>query len=103
MHEYLVGTLFPKNTEDELLRGGSLTRSQRSYSNCVDSHYGAFLTGPELLSDNCKKAPKVFIFNGKQSNCYKMIVYNALSATLCLFVEGKLDYDTHCYDQYCIY
>lgn len=89
IYEYLANTLFPRSTEDDL-RGGSLTRSQRSsYANCLDSHYGAYLTGPEHFSDNCKPAPLVYIYNADRCQLYRMIVYSALSAAMCLFVEGK--------------
>lgn len=89
IYEYLANTLFPRSTEDDL-RGGSLTRSQRnSYANCLDSHYGAYLTGPEHFSDNCKPAPLVYIYNADQCQTYRMIVYSALSAAMCLFVEGN--------------
>lgn len=89
IYEYMISTVFPKSTEDDL-RGGSLTRSQRSYSNCLDSHYGAYLLGPESFSDNCQNAPLVYIFNEGQCQTYYMIVYSALSAALCLFVEGNV-------------
>lgn len=89
IYEYLANTLFPRSAEDDL-RGGSLTRSQRnSYAHCLDSHYGAYLTGPEHFSDNCKPAPLVYIYNADRCQLYRMIVYSALSATMCLFVEGK--------------
>lgn len=84
IYEYLAGSLFPKYSDD--LREGSL---QRSYSNGLDSRYGAYLTGPTTQGDKCKKAPTVFIYNEGQCQAYKLIVYNALSGTLCLFVKGN--------------
>lgn len=89
IYEYLASTLFPRSAEDDL-RGGSLTRSQRnSYANCLDSHYGAYLTGPEHFSDNCRPAPLVYIYNADRCQLYRMIVYSALSAAMCLFVGGE--------------
>lgn len=84
IYEYLTGLLFPKCTADDL-SGGSLTRN---YKNGLDSQYGAYLAGPTTQSDNCKKPPTVFICNEGQCQTHKMIVYNALSGTLCLFVKG---------------
>lgn len=81
----MTGSLFPKYASDDL-RGGSLSRS---YTNGLDSQYGAYLTGPIGQSDNCKKPPIVYIYNEGQCQVYKMIVYNALSGTLCLFVKSK--------------
>lgn len=84
IYEYLTGSLFPKCTIDDH-SSGSLTRN---YSNGLDCQYGAYLAGPSTRSDNCKKPPTVYITNNGQCQTYKMIVYNALSGTLCLFVNG---------------
>lgn len=85
IYEYLTGLLFPKCTADDT-RGGSLTRN---YSNGLDAQFGAYLAGPTNKSDNCKKPPTVYICNNGQCQVYRMIVYNALSGTLCLFVESN--------------
>lgn len=85
IYEYLTGLLFPKGAANDL-RGGSLTRN---YSNGLDSQYGAYLTGPASQNDNCKRPPIVFICNDGQIQTYRMIVYNALSGTLCMFVQDK--------------
>lgn len=86
IYEYLTGLLFPKCAADDT-RNGSLTRI---YSNGLDAQFGAYLTGPTNQSDNCIKPPTVYICDNDQTQVYKMIVYNALSGTLCLFVKGKL-------------
>lgn len=86
IYEYLTGLLFPKCSADDA-RGGSLTRN---YSNGLDAQYGAYLAGPINQSDNCKKPPTVYISNNRECQVYKMIVYNALSGTLCLFVKGMV-------------
>ncbi|XP_055310576.1 vacuolar fusion protein CCZ1 homolog [Sitodiplosis mosellana] len=85
IYEYLTGLLFPKCSADDV-RGGSLTRN---YSNGLDAQYGAYLAGPTHQGDNCKKPPTVYICNNGECQVYKMIVYNALSGTLCLFVKDK--------------
>lgn len=85
IYEYLTGLLFPKCATDDLC-SGSLARN---YANGLDSQYGAYLAGPTTQSDNCKKPSTVFINSNGQYKTYKMIVYNALSGTLCLFVNGE--------------
>lgn len=85
IYEYLTGLLFPKCSAEDA-RGGSLTRN---YSNGLDTQFGAYLAGPTTQSDNCKKPPTVYICNDGRCQVYKMIVYNALSGTLCLFVKGN--------------
>lgn len=83
IYEYLIGTLFPKTSQTEL-QGGSIPKS---YSMST-SHYGSFVTGPEIY-ENCIKVPKVYIYNEDRHQTYYLVVYRALSATLCLFVEDK--------------
>lgn len=85
IYEYLTGLLFPKCTTDDLC-SGSLARN---YANGLDSQYGAYLAGPTTQSDNCKKPSTVHISTSGHYQTYKMIVYNALSGTLCLFVNGE--------------
>lgn len=84
----MTGLLFPKCSADDV-RNGSLTRN---YSSGLDAQFGAYLAGPTNQSDNCKKPPTVYICENGQTQMYKMIVYNALSGTLCLFVNGKGHY-----------
>lgn len=84
IYEYLIGTLFPKISQTEL-QGGSIPKN---YSMST-SHYGSFVTGPGNY-ENCIKVPKVYIYNEDgHYQTYYLVVYRALSATLCLFVEGK--------------
>ena len=88
IYEYLTGTLFPKTWQMEL-QGGSMTRSFSSSFDGTSSHYGQYLIGPDAVAEHWKKPPKLYIFNEGKCETYYMIVYSALSATLCLFVEGK--------------
>ncbi|XP_055376697.1 vacuolar fusion protein CCZ1 homolog [Condylostylus longicornis] len=83
VHEYLVGSLFPKAFESEI-QGGPI---RRSYS--IDcGHYGTFLTGPENFDDSIK-APKIYITQNEELKCFYLIVYRALNGTLCILIDGK--------------
>lgn len=53
-----------------------------------------FVTGPPNLQDasgNIGKVPKVHINNDLKPELYHLVVYRALSATVCLFIEGEED------------
>ncbi|XP_055845097.1 vacuolar fusion protein CCZ1 homolog [Episyrphus balteatus] len=85
IHEYLLGTVFPKVTNIEL-SGAALQRStsQDGY------RQGSFINGPEDSETfpNSTKAPKVYLKTGDgELKCYHKIIYRAMSATLCLFVD----------------
>ncbi|XP_043465825.1 vacuolar fusion protein CCZ1 homolog isoform X2 [Leptopilina heterotoma] len=85
VYNYLVSTLLPAYLEKEL-EGGSIPRN--SSSAFTAAHYGKFVTGPSSVND-VKKLPKVFInYSTKPVSLY-LIVYRALSATVCLFVDSK--------------
>nr|CAD7396426.1 unnamed protein product [Timema cristinae] len=90
VYRYLVTSLLPAHMETEL-QGGSMPR--HSTSPFSSTHYGRFVTGPLNLQDSCGstgKVPKVHINNLTCPESYHLIVYRALSATLCLFVDGSL-------------
>nr|CAD7459448.1 unnamed protein product [Timema tahoe] len=90
VYRYLVTSLLPAHMETEL-QGGSMPR--HSNSPFSSTHYGRFVTGPLNLQDSCGstgKVPKVHINNLTCPESYHLIVYRALSATLCLFVDGSL-------------
>ncbi|CAG2063844.1 unnamed protein product, partial [Timema podura] len=87
VYRYLVTSLLPAHMETEL-QGGSMPR--HSTSPFSSTHYGRFVTGPLNLQDSCGstgKVPKVHINNLTCPESYHLIVYRALSATLCLFVD----------------
>lgn len=53
-----------------------------------------FVTGPQNLQDasgNIGKVPKVHITNDMTPELTYLVVYRALSATVCLFMEGEDD------------
>lgn len=87
IYYYLIGTLLPAHLETEL-HGGSMPRNNQSP---FSVHYGRFITGPSNLKDsNIGKVPKIYINNdSKQSAAYHLVVYRSLSASICLFIDGK--------------
>ncbi|CAK9826959.1 Vacuolar fusion protein CCZ1 homolog [Anthophora retusa] len=88
VYKYLVSTLLPAHLEKEL-HGGSMPRN--SPSPFTTSHYGKFVTGPSSINEPSLigKSPKVFInYSTKPVSLY-LVVYRALSATICLFVDSK--------------
>lgn len=90
VYRYLVTSLLPAHMETEL-QGGSMPRHPTSPFS--SSHYGRFVTGPSNLQDtagNVGKVPKVFINNDLIPETYHLVVYRALSATVCLFIDGSL-------------
>lgn len=90
VYRYLVTSLLPAHLETEL-QGGSMPRHPTSPFS--SSHYGRFVTGPTNLQDpsgNIGKVPKVYINNDVSPELYHLVVYRALSATVCMFIEGSL-------------
>lgn len=111
VYNYLVSTLLPAHLEKEL-HGGSMPRN--SPSPFTTSHYGKlvhiesnsfflveehrnlfvccrFVTGLSSINEPSLigKSPKVFInYSTKPVSLY-LVVYRALSATICLFVDSK--------------
>jgi hypothetical protein len=57
-----------------------------------DKHVSRFVTGPANLQDasgNTGKVPKVYVNNDLTPELYHLVVYRALSATVCLFIDGE--------------
>ncbi|CAG9859604.1 unnamed protein product [Phyllotreta striolata] len=90
VYQYLVGTLLPANVETELL-GGSMPRN--STSPFAPLRHGRFITGPSNLKSakTIGKVPKVYLFASGKSQEYHLVVYRALSATVCLFIKGDTE------------
>lgn len=88
IYQYLVGTLLPANMETEL-QGGSIPR--KASSPFTTLLHGRYITGPVDLksSKSPLKVPKVFFFSSGKPVVYYLVVYRALSASVCLFIEGK--------------
>ncbi|XP_050315800.1 vacuolar fusion protein CCZ1 homolog [Anthonomus grandis grandis] len=89
IYQYLIGTLLPANVETEL-QGGSMPRNSPSpFSLC----YGRFITGPTNLKQakTTGKIPKIYFYSDAGVKEYHLVVYRALSATVCLFIEGQIE------------
>ncbi|KAJ8929431.1 hypothetical protein NQ314_017880 [Rhamnusium bicolor] len=86
VYQYLVGTLLPANIETEL-QGGSMPRN--SPSPFAVLRHGRFITGPSnlKLAKTIGKVPKVYLFSGEKPEEYHLVVYRALSASVCLFIK----------------
>ncbi|KAF5280704.1 hypothetical protein FQR65_LT15014 [Abscondita terminalis] len=89
IYQYLIGTLLPANMENEL-QGGSIPRHPSSPFSTL--HYGRFITGPSNLktADSIGKVPKIYLDNEKNAVVYYFIVYRALNASICLFINGDV-------------
>ncbi|XP_006814751.2 vacuolar fusion protein CCZ1 homolog [Saccoglossus kowalevskii] len=87
LYKYLTTSLFPSSLETELKEspktGGPLPQMTSS------SHYGKYVTGPPNLSDpsNCGRIPHIYVNTDSKYEELNLIVYRALSATVCLMVE----------------
>ncbi|XP_057320493.1 vacuolar fusion protein CCZ1 homolog [Microplitis mediator] len=87
IYNYLISSLLPEYLEKEF-HSGSMPRN--SASPFTSSHYGKFITGASSINESIgiTKSPKVFInYPSKPTSLY-LVVYSALSATLCLFVDS---------------
>ncbi|XP_044269860.1 vacuolar fusion protein CCZ1 homolog [Tribolium madens] len=87
VYQYLIGTLLPANMEAEL-QGGSMPRN--SASPFAALHHGRFITGPTNLktAKSVGKIPKVYLFASGKAESYNLVVYRALSASICLFMKA---------------
>lgn len=85
LYQYLIRTLLPASVEVEL-QGGSMPRNSNSPFSVL--RHGRFVTGPTNLK-NAKttgKIPKIYTFSGSLG-VFNLVVYRALSASLCLFIR----------------
>lgn len=88
VYRYLVTSLLPAHLEMEL-QGGSMPRHPTTPF--ATTHYGRFVMGPQnMLDGNIGKVHKVYINNEMAPEMFHLVVYRALSATVCLFIDGSL-------------
>lgn len=87
VYQYLISTLLPANIETEL-QGGSMPRNPSSPFTAL--HHGRFITGPTNLktAKAVEKVPRVYLCSSN-AGIYYMVVYRALSASVCFFMDGK--------------
>ncbi|CAH1794456.1 unnamed protein product [Owenia fusiformis] len=90
MYKYLTTSLFPPFLEQEL-QGSPVANNDRRGSSVATLHYGRYINGPPNMSDssNLGKVPRVYI--NTESTCEEchLVVYRALSATVCLLVDAS--------------
>ncbi|XP_064640099.1 vacuolar fusion protein CCZ1 homolog [Lineus longissimus] len=89
MYRYLTTSLFPSYLEQEL-QGSQTPPVSSRQAGGVSLHYGKFITGPPNLVDtaNLGKVPRVFIKSDADIEECHLVVYRALSATVCLLVDS---------------
>ncbi|XP_072399139.1 vacuolar fusion protein CCZ1 homolog [Diabrotica undecimpunctata] len=90
IYQYLIGTLLPANVEAEL-QGGSIPRNAPSPFAAL--RHGRFIIGPSnvKLAKTVGKIPKVYLFASGKTEEFHLVVYRALSATVCLFIKGDAE------------
>ncbi|XP_025082631.1 vacuolar fusion protein CCZ1 homolog [Pomacea canaliculata] len=86
LYQYLTTTLFPTYMAQEH-QGGGQVKSQAVGA----SQYCKFLTGPPDLTDerSMGKLPRVFVSTETDNEEFYLLVYRAMSATICLLVNVK--------------
>lgn len=86
VYYYLINTLIPAHVKSELT-GGSIPRFQKSP---FTVHYGRFINGPtDLKGKSVGKVPMVYLHCDGHPNSYYFVLYRALSASICLFLDGN--------------
>lgn len=70
------------------LQGGSMPRNP---SSPFAMYHGRFINGPQNLKTAkvVGKFPKIYLTKKKKPTLYNMLIYRTLSASVCLFIEGK--------------
>ncbi|XP_013403432.1 vacuolar fusion protein CCZ1 homolog [Lingula anatina] len=91
MYKYLTTSLFPAYMEQELQGGSPYSSSTNVTGGPSTSHYGKFVTGPPSLTEpqNFGKIPRIFVNTGRPDEECHLLVYRALSATVCMLIEGS--------------
>lgn len=86
MYRYLISSLLPAQMETEL-QGGPMPRQSAAFSAL---HYGRFVSGPSnLQGTDMGKIPKVYLKNDDGPVICHLVIYRALNATVCIFIEGR--------------
>lgn len=87
VYQYLITTVLPANMESEL-QGGSMPRNVSSPFTAV--RHGRFITGPTnlKLAKTVGKVPTVYLYGNDGEVTYFLVIYRALSATVCMFIKG---------------
>lgn len=88
LYKYLTTSLFPRHLEPELAGRDSSLRPEMPGNL---QHYGRFLTGPVNLNvpDAKFRFPKIFVNTEDTYEELHLIVYKAMSASVCFMVEAQ--------------
>lgn len=87
VYHYLITKLLPEEVKVEL-SGGSIPRNHSSPF--VTLHHGRFITGPTNLKniDDINNVPKIYVNLDSKPIWLYMIVYRALSSSVCIFLDA---------------
>ncbi|XP_064603975.1 vacuolar fusion protein CCZ1 homolog [Liolophura sinensis] len=91
IYRYLTTSLFPNYMEQELHAAvGNSTKPAIPLLG-VSAHYGKFITGPPNMKDTEKmgKIPRVYVNTERPNEDTLLLVYKALSASVCLFIRAS--------------
>lgn len=88
INEYLLVSLFPCSMQKEVHRASAGSGGSARNYDLDTTYHGYFLTGSSSMETIL--APKMFIYNEeeKKYESFSLVVYRALSATLCMLVQG---------------
>lgn len=90
LYRYLVSSVLPAQMETEF-QGGAVPRQASSFSAL---HYGRFAYGPpNLQGTDIGEIPKVHLKNDENPIVCHLVIYRALSATVCLFIDEHVKLD----------
>lgn len=94
VYHYLITKLLPEEVKVEL-SGGSIPRSSAPFATL---HHGRFITGPVDLKniEDLQNVPKIYVNYNSKPTWFHMIVYRALSSSVCIFLDGKLSFYGSC-------
>lgn len=90
LYKYLVSSLYPFCLESEI-HTGLLSPNRPNLPPFSHSHYGRFVTGPTNLanSSDMGKVPRVHVNVLTDDGECHLVVYRALSASVCLLIDSS--------------
>ncbi|XP_033106088.1 vacuolar fusion protein CCZ1 homolog [Anneissia japonica] len=90
LYRYLSTNQFPTTLDTEL-KEAPPSKVFLGQTVSSTSHYGKYVTGPPDLSDetNIGRIPKIYVNTNSETEELHLVIYRALSATVCLMVEAS--------------
>ncbi|XP_067943123.1 vacuolar fusion protein CCZ1 homolog isoform X2 [Watersipora subatra] len=85
LYQYLITSLFPAHYEQEITSSGGVKR------NFTNENFGQFITGSAVAAEDSKpsRLPRVYINVDGSLVEFHLLVYRALSATVCALIKGS--------------